>query len=97
MRNKTIELQPMVSEKSYAMANANNKYTFLVERYNNKIEVAKAVESKYKVKVESVNSVVKPGKMKRDLKTYKPRRERDMVKVIVTLKKGDKINEFLKI
>ena len=55
------------------------------------------MESKYKVKVESVNSVVKPGKMKRDLKTYKPRRERDMVKVIVTLKKGDKINEFLKI
>ena len=94
MRNKTIELQPMVSEKSYAMANANNKYTFLVERYNNKIEVAKAVESKYKVKVENVNSVVKPGKMKRDVRTYKSRRVSDKMKIIVTLKKGDKIDEF---
>ena len=74
-----------------------NKYTFLVERGNNKIEIAKAVETKYKVKVLSVNSVVKPGKLKKDLKTYKPRRERDMIKVIVTLKKGDKIDEFLKV
>ncbi|HPQ78919.1 MAG TPA: 50S ribosomal protein L23 [Candidatus Dojkabacteria bacterium] len=97
MRNKTIELKPVISEKSFAMANANNKYTFLVERGNNKIEVVKAIESKYKVSVVSVNSVVKPGKMKRDVKTYKPRRERDLVKVIVTLKKGDKIDEFLKI
>ena len=97
MTNNTLNIQPMVSEKSYAMANAQNKYTFLVERGNNKIEIAKAVETKYKVKVLSVNSVVKPGKMKKDLKTYKPRREQDMIKVIVTLKKGDKIDEFLKV
>lgn len=97
MTNNKLNIKPMVSEKSYAMANAQNKYTFLVERGNNKIEIAKAVETKYKVKVLSVNSVVKPGKMKKDLKTYKPRRVRDMVKVIVTLKMGDKIDEFLKI
>jgi len=97
MTNNKLNIKPMVSEKSYAMANAQNKYTFLVERGNNKIEIAKAVETKYKVKVLSVNSVVKPGKMKKDLKTYKPRRVRDMVKVIVTLKKGDKIDEFLKV
>lgn len=97
MTNNKLNIKTMVSEKSYAMANAQNKYTFLVERGNNKIEIAKAVETKYKVKVLSVNSVVKPGKMKKDLKTYKPRRVRDMVKVIVTLKKGDKIDEFLKV
>jgi len=97
MTNNKLNIKPMVSEKSYAMANAQNKYTFLVERGNNKIEIAKAVETKYKVKVLSVNSVVKPGKIKKDLKTYKPRREQDMVKVIVTLKKGDKIDEFLKV
>lgn len=97
MTNNTLNIQPMVSEKSYAMANAHNKYTFLVERGINKIEIGKAVETKYKVKVISINSVVKPGKIKKDLKTYKPRREQDMVKVIVTLKKGDKIDEFLKV
>jgi len=97
MTNNTLNIQPMVSEKSYAMANAHNKYTFLVERGINKIEIGKAVETKYKVKVISINSVVKPGKIKKDLKTYKLSREKYMVKVIVTLKKGDKIDEFLKV
>lgn len=96
MTNKKIELQPVISEKSYELANSSNKYTFVLARGFNKIEIAKEVEKKYKVKVESVNSVVKPGKMKRDFKTYKPRRESDKMKVIVTLKKGDKIDEFLK-
>ena len=96
MKNKTINLQPMISEKSYAMANAHNKYTFLVDRGYSKIEIADAIETKYKVKVVEVNTVVKPGKMKRDLRTYKPRRQTDKIKVIVTLKKGDKIDEFLK-
>jgi large subunit ribosomal protein L23 len=96
MTNKKIELQPMISEKSYEMANSSNKYTFLLPRGYNKIEVAKAVEKKYKVKVEDVNTIVKPGKIKRDFRTYKQRRQSDKIKVIVTLKKGDKIDEFLK-
>ncbi len=96
MESKKIDLQPVVSEKSYAMANADNKYVFLVSRGYNKIEVKKAVETKYKVKVVSVNSVVRIGKMKKDFKTYKTRRESDLMKIIVTLKKGDKIDEFLK-
>lgn len=96
MENKKINIQPVISEKTYAMANADNKYVFAVVRGYNKIEVKKAVEAKYKVKVVDVNSVVKPGKMKRDYKTYKQRRESDKVKMIVTLKKGDKIDEFLK-
>ncbi len=96
MENKKIKLQPVISEKSYAMANSDNKYTFLVNRGYNKIEVKKAIEVKYKVKVVDVNSVVRPGKLKRDLRTYKYRRESDLIKVIATLKKGDKIDEFLK-
>ena len=78
------------------MANADNKYVFSVDRGINKIEVKKAVETKYKVKVTDVNSLVRPGKKKRDFKTYKIRREQDKVKMVVTLKKGDKIDEFLK-
>lgn len=96
MTNKKIELQPVISEKSYEFANSENKYTFLVSRGNNKTEVKKAIETKYKVKVVNVNSVVKPGKMKRDFRTYKVRRASDMMKIIVTLKKGDKIDEFFK-
>ncbi len=96
MRNKEINIQPLISEKSYASANADNKYTFLVSRGVNKIEVSKAIEEKYKVKVISANSIVRPGKMKRDWKTNKTTRKSDVLKVIVTLKKGDKIDEFLK-
>jgi len=96
MKSKEIKLQPVISEKTYDMANALNKYTFLVQRGVNKIEVGKAVEEKYKVKVEKVNSVIRPGKLKRDWKSNKKRRRSDMIKMVLTLKKGDKIDEFLK-
>lgn len=96
MTSREIEIQPVVSEKTYDMANSLNKYTFLVQRGENKIEVGKAVEKKYKVKVEKVNSVVRPGKLRRDLKSNKKRRRSDMIKMVVTLKQGDKIDEFLK-
>jgi large subunit ribosomal protein L23 len=96
MSNKEIKIQPVISEKTYDMANALNKYTFLVPRGVNKIEMEKLVEDKYKVKVVKVNSVVRPGKLKRDWTSNKKRRMSDMVKMIVTLKQGDKIDEFLK-
>lgn len=95
MENKKIELQPVVSEKSYTLANASNKYTFFVESNVNKIEIKKAVEEKYKVKVELVNIIIRPGKLKRDWKTNKKNRVTDKRKAVVTLKKGDKIDEFL--
>jgi len=97
MESKNITVKPIVSEKSYTLANASNKYTFEVGMDVNKIEIKKAVEDKYKVKVEGVNVVIKPGKLKRDWKTNRKNRKSDIRKAIVTLKKGDKIDEFLNI
>jgi len=97
MENKEIVLKPVISEKSYNLANASNKYTFFVANDVNKIEVKKAVEEKYKVKVTLVNIVIRPGKLKRDLRTNQKTRKMDIRKAIVTLKKGDKIDEFLNI
>lgn len=94
--NKEIKIQPVITEKTYDMANALNKYTFLIPRGVNKIEASKVLEEKYKVKVESISSIVRPGKLKRDWKSNKKRRNSDMLKVVFTLKKGDKIDEFLK-
>lgn len=94
--NREIKIEPVITEKTYDMANALNKYTFLVPRGVNKIEASKVLEEKYKVKVESVNSIVRPGKLKRDWKSNKKRRNSDMLKMVFTLKKGDKIDEFLK-
>lgn len=97
MANKNLEIQPVITEKSYALANALNKYTFLVTRGVNKIEIKKAVEKKYKVKVTGINMTVRPGKLTRDWKTRNSVRKEDMRKAVVQLKKGDKIDEFLNI
>jgi large subunit ribosomal protein L23 len=97
MENKEFELKPIMTEKSYALANAKNKYTFLVKGKANKIEIAKKVEEEYKVKVEKVNTIVRPGKLRRNYKTNQEYREEDKTKAVVTLKKGDKIDEFLNI
>ena len=97
VKTKEIKFTPVISEKSYALANAFNKYTFLTPVTIGKIELAKEVEKKYKVKVLRVNSVIKPGKMKVDWKSGKKFRKTDSKKIIVTLKKGNKIDEFFDI
>ena len=97
MENKKIEVKPVVSEKSYLMAQSSDKYTFMVDRWVSKIEAAKEIEKKYDVKVVKINSVVKPGKLKRNWLQRRSYRQSDMKKIIVTLKSGDKIDDFLKI
>lgn len=97
MENKEIVLKPVISEKSYSLANESNKYVFFVSSKVNKIEIKSAVEKKYKVKVTGVNITVKPGKMTKDWKSNKATRKSDKRKAIVSLKKGDKIDEFLNI
>ncbi|KKR05643.1 MAG: 50S ribosomal protein L23 [candidate division WS6 bacterium GW2011_GWF2_39_15] len=93
----SIKLQPVISEKSYALANAENKYTFEVDTNVTKIDIKNEVSRKYKVKVLNVNVVTQPGKMKRDWIRRRTYRRQDTKKAIVKLKKGDKIEEFLNI
>ena len=66
-----------------------NKYTFKVLKATNKVEVKKAVESFYKVKVIQVNMVNNQGKARTFGRTSG--RTQAFKKAIVTLKKGDKI------
>ncbi len=94
MKN-SIKIQPHITEKSFDMANAMNKYTFLAEERINKIELKKYIEKEYKVKVEKVTSLTKPGKKHIDWKTNRKFRKSDKKKYVVQLKKGDKIEEFL--
>ena len=67
----------------------DRKYLFWVNKRANKIQIRKAVEEIYKVKVESVNSIVVPGKLKKV--RYESGRTSDWKKAIVTLKEGHKI------
>lgn len=84
-------ITPKISEKAIALAE-RGKYVFEVPTDSNKIAVAQAVESAFKVKVTDVNILVVKGKEKQ-FRRFTGKR-RDIKKAIVTLKKGDSIKLF---
>lgn len=67
-----------------------NKYLFKVDVGANKISIKEAVEDIYKVKVESVNTLIRPGKVKRV--RYAAGKTSEWKEAIVTLKEGSKID-----
>ena len=67
-----------------------NKYLFWVEKSANKIEIRKAIESIYKIRVNDVNTITVKGKPKKV--RYAMGMTSDWKKAIVTLKEGDKID-----
>ena len=64
MAAQDIIIRPVVTEKSMAGI-AEKKYTFEVAKSAGKIEIAKAVEELFKVKVKKVNTVNVRGKLRR--------------------------------
>ncbi|MCG3176436.1 MAG: 50S ribosomal protein L23 [Candidatus Omnitrophica bacterium] len=67
-----------------------NKYFFSVRKDANKVQIKKAVEDLYKVKVDSVNTQVVPGKTKRV--RYQIGKTPEWKRAVVTLKDGHKID-----
>ncbi len=59
-----IIIKPIITEESMA-GNAIKKYTFKVAKNANKIEIAKAVEELFKVKVAKVNTISVRGHLRR--------------------------------
>lgn len=84
---RDIILRPVVSERSTEMME-QRKYTFEVADDANKIEIAKAIETIFKVRVESVNTMRVYGKLKRNRYGYK--RTSNWKKAIVTLTRDSK-------
>lgn len=76
------------TEKSSAYE-GKGKYLFLVANTANKIQIKKAVEQAYKVKVKNVNTFVSLGKLKRV--RHQLGRTTDTKKAVVTLAAGQKI------
>ncbi len=87
-----ILIRPLVTEKSVKLAQKENKYTFYVDKKTNKIEIKRAVEELFKVKVLAVNTAIVKGKRKRVGRSTGLTPERK--KAIVTLRPGDKIEIF---
>ena len=87
-----IILRPIITEKSMLLAEQENKYTFSVDKRANKIQIAKAIEELFDVKVVKVNKIKSHPKKKRvgQYTGFKPA----VTKAIVTLAKGSKIEIF---
>jgi large subunit ribosomal protein L23 len=82
---RDILLQPVVSEKSYALLE-ENKYTFIVDPEANKSEIRIAVEQVFGVKVDSVNTSNRKGKTRRT--RFGLGKRKDTKRAIVKLKEG---------
>jgi large subunit ribosomal protein L23 len=85
-----VLVAPIVSEKATSVAEKNNQVLFKVLRDATKPEIKAAVELLFKVEVESVQTVVQKGKVKRFGRSVG---RRDHVKkAYVSLKEGQELN-----
>ncbi len=64
MKPSDVLIKPILSEKANKQSEKMNRYTFIVDRKANKLEIKKAVELFYGVQVENVNTSVMPSKQK---------------------------------
>ena len=53
----SILIKPIITEKANNDSELNNRYTFQVEKSANKVEIKKAIESAYGVKVIKVRTI----------------------------------------
>jgi len=94
--SRTILVKPVITEKAEGLSEGLNKYTFIVDKKANKVQIRKAVEEMYNVDVLSVNTLIMPAKeMARNtrsgvLKGRKPA----FKKAIITLEAGEEIDFF---
>ena len=91
LSNGQIIKYPIITDKATRLLE-NNQYSFVVDRYSDKVMIKTAVEYLFNVKVIKVNTCRLPRKKKRVGKYFgwKPQYK----KAIVTLSEGDVINLF---
>lgn len=93
MRNpRQVIIRPVVTERSTALADDAGKYTFIVHKDSNKIEIKNAVQSLFDVKVRDVRTAVFRGKVRRMGRSVgqKP----SFKKAVVTLVAGERIDVY---
>jgi large subunit ribosomal protein L23 len=90
---RDIIIRPVVSEKSYALMD-NSVYTFIVQPDASKPQIRDAVQEIFGVKVAKVNTLNRPGKRKRNRRTFTYGKRPDTKRAIVTLAPGETIDLF---
>jgi large subunit ribosomal protein L23 len=82
--------RPLFTEKGSNLKETENKILVEVSRDANKIDIKKAIEEIFKVKVEKVSTINRRGKWKKFGRSVGKRPDRK--KAIITLKKGEKLD-----
>ncbi len=91
-----ILIKPVVTEKMTLMGEKLNRYSFVVNKNANKLQIRNAVENIYSVEVKAVNTMSFSGKKKsRYTKTgIVTGRTKTYKKAIITLEEGEKIDFY---
>jgi len=91
-----ILIKPVITEKMTEEAEKFNRFAFIVRNSANKIQIKKAIENTYDVKVESVRTMVCIGKKRnRGTKSgFISGRTKTFKKAIVQISEGDSIDFY---
>jgi len=92
MDNTNIIIKPLVTEKTTHQQLTRNAYAFQVARDANKVQIRKAVEKIYNVKVVDVRTLNRKGKPRRT--KAKMTTTSDWKRAIVTLAENSRIELF---
>lgn len=96
MKLSEVLMRPVLSEKVNRLTEKHNRYTFIVNRKANKLEIKKAVEQFYGIQVQEINTLVMPSKVKqRNTKAgLLTGRKSAKKKAVVTVAEGDTIDLY---
>jgi large subunit ribosomal protein L23 len=93
----TIIKKPLITEKATAASETRNRFTFVVDRKANKIEIKKAVEKMYGVSITQVHTQTYGGgksSVKHTNKGIVTQPNNPWKKAIVTVADGETIDLF---
>lgn len=96
MKPSDVLIKPILSEKANKLSEKQNRYSFVVDRKANKLEIKKAIEQFYGVQVSNVNTIVVPSKAKSKYTKagFVSGRKPAKKKAIVTVAEGETIDIY---
>ncbi len=89
---REVIIRPVVTERSAQLQEDERKYTFVVAKDANKLEIRNAVEKLFGVGVAGVRTANYPGKWRRVGRSLG--RRPGYKKAVVTLREGDAIDVY---
>jgi large subunit ribosomal protein L23 len=92
MDTTNVIIKPLVTEKSTHLQETRNVYAFHVNRDANKVDIRRAIESIYNVKVKDVRTMNRKGKPRRG--RVKMSKTSDWKRAIVTLDENSRIELY---